>query len=507
MKRLFLLLLIFSAGVALAQPNYGGILRVGMQTDPVGLDPHVTNATATRNMLENTYDTLVMYNENLEIIPGLAESWEASEDGLVWTFSLRDGVTFHNGDALKASDVVFSLNRITDPDIASPRAEDFALIESVEAPDDATVVITLSEAFSPLLSKLAHSLNVIVSEAVAMANDNDLNDVVIGTSAFKFVEYIPQTRLVLERHDAYWETDVDGNQLPYLDGITFTFYPEPTARTTAVQTGNVDWIEYVPAPDVEILQADPNVEVIGGLATNFRSIYFNTREGPLSDKLVRQAISYAIDEQAVVDVALFGTGGVPADGTTIPSSAFYGIDSSPYVGRDVEKAKELLAEAGYADGFEFDMYVTSTYDFLRTPAEIIQANLADIGITMNIVAEDWSVYLPKFTSGDFTATIIGSSGLADPDDYLYGDFHSESSGNYIGFSNPEIDDLLVEGRRASDPDERKAIYAQAQELILDEAPHVFLFHSAQYEAHRTNVKGFKHYQNTGYLSFRETWLE
>ena len=507
MRRVILLFVLFSLGLTLAQPNYGGILRVGMQTDPVGLDPHVTNATATRNMLENTYDTLVMFNENLEIIPGLAESWEASDDGLVWTFNLRDGVTFHNGDALKASDVVFSINRIKDPEIASPRADDFALIEAIEAPDDSTVVITLSEAFSPLLSKLALSLNVIVSEAVAMANGNDLNETVIGTSAFKFVEYIPQTRMVLEKHEGYWGTDADGNQLPYLDGITFTFYPEPTARTTAVQTGNVDWIEYVPAPDVEILQADPNVEVVGGLATNFRSIYFNTTEGPLSDKLVRQAISYAVDEQAVVDVALFGTGGIPADGTTIPSSAFYGIDSSPYIGRDVEKAQELLAEAGYADGFEFDMYVTSTYDFLRTPAEIIQANLADIGVSMNVVAEDWSVYLPKFTAGDFTATIIGSSGLADPDDYLYGDFHSESSGNYIGFSNAEIDDLLVQGRRASDPEERKAIYAQAQELLLEEAPHVFLFHSAQYEAHRTNVEGFKHYQNTGYLSFRETWLE
>jgi peptide/nickel transport system substrate-binding protein len=126
---------------------------------------------------------------------------------------------------------------------------------------------------------------------------------------------------------------------------------------------------------------------------------------------------------------------------------------------------------------------------------------------MNIVAEDWTIYLPKVIAGDFTTTILGNSGLADPDDYLYDNFHSDGSGNFGKFSNAEIDALLVQGRQASDPAERKTIYAQAQELILDEAPHVFLFYSAQYEALRNNVKGFKHYQNTGYLSFKETWLE
>lgn len=506
MKRVFLVLLIFALSFVTAQ-QYGGVLRAGMQTDPVGLDPHTTQATATRNMLENTYDTLVMLNENLELIPGLAESWSASDDGLVWTFKLRSGVSFHNGDALKASDVVFSIKRIQDPDVASPRAGDLALISEIEAPDDSTVVMTLAEPFSPLLSKLAFSLNVVVSEAVAMANDNDLNDAVVGTGAFKFVEYIPQTRMILEKFDGYWGKDADGKQLPYLDGITFLFYPEPTARTTAVQTGNVDWIEYVPAPDVDILRADSGVEVVGGLATNFRSIYINTSREPLDNALVRQAMAYAIDEQAVVDVALFGTGGVAADGTALPASAYYGIDSSPYVGRDVEKAQALLNQAGYDDGFEFDMYVTSTYDFLRTPAEIIQANLADIGITMNIVAEDWTIYLPKVLEGDYDATILGNSGLADPDDYLYDNFHSEGSGNFAGFSSPELDALLVQGRQASEPAARKAIYAEAQELILELSPHIFLFHSAQYEAHTPKVKGFKHYQNTGYLSFRETWLE
>lgn len=492
--------------LALAQQT-GGVLRVGMQTDPVGLDPHATNATATRNMLENVYDTLVMFDSSLQIVPGLAESWEASEDGLTWTFTLRSGVTFHNGDPLKASDVAFSINRIKDPEVASPRSGDFAVVKSVTAPDDATVVITLTEPFSPLLSKLAQSLNVIVSEAVTMANEGDLNGAVIGTGPFKFVEYLPQTRLVLEKNVDFWGVDDAGNALPYLDGITFQFYPEAAARTTAVQTGNADWIEYVPASDVAILEADPSVNIVGGLSSNFRSLYLNVTRPPLDNPKVRQALSYAIDEQAVVDIALFGAGGVASTGTTIPNGNFYADEASPYVGQDLEKARALLEEAGFGDGFSFDLYVTSTYDFLRTPAEIIQANLAEIGVTANIVAEDWSIYLPTVQEYNFDATILGESGQSDPDDFLYDVFHTGGGGNFGQYSNPELDALLDEGRRASDQDERKQIYLDAQNLILNEAPHVFLFHSAQYEALRTNVQGFEHFPNTSYLGLRTTWLE
>ncbi len=505
MKRI-LVLLALGLGLAFAQ-SYGGVLRAGMQTDPVGLDPHTTNATSTRNMLENVYDTLVMYDASGKIQPGLAESWETSEDGLTWTFHLRPGVVFHNGDALKASDVVFSINRIKDPAIASPRQGDFDVVDSVEATDDQTVVFHLSQPFAPLLAKLGASLNVIVSQKVTEAAGGNLDNTVVGTGPFEFVEYVPQTRMVLKKNPNFWGKDAAGNALPYLDGITFTFYPDPTARTTAIQTGNVDWIEYVPSADVDVLKSDGNVQVVGGLSNNFRSLYFNVTKPPFDNRLVRQAVAYAIDEQAVVDLALFGTGGVAAEGTTIPASNFYGVKDSPYQGRDVEKAKALLAEAGMSDGFTFDLYVTSTYDFLRTPAEIIQQNLADIGVTANIVAEDWSIYLPKVLDSQFTTTILGESGQADPDDFLYNPFHSDNPNNFGLYSNPEVDKLLEQGRLVADQDQRKAIYDQAQHLILDDSPQVFLFHSSQYEALRNNVEGYEHFPNTSYLGLRTTWMQ
>ena len=504
MKRSWYLVLALALGFALAQPQYGGVLRVGMQTDPVGLDPHLTNATATRNMLENTYDTLVMHNASLEIIPGLAESWEASDDLLQWTFHLREA-SWHDGKPVTASDVKFSIERIKNPDVGSPRSGNFAVVERIDVPDERTAVFTLSEPFTPLLSFLAMSMNVIVPQHV-VEEHGDVQNVVVGSGPFRFVEYLPQTRMVLERFDDYWGRDADGNQLPYLDGITFTFFPDPTARTTAILTGDVDWIEYVPAVDVPAVQADRNVEVTGGLAANYRSLMFNVAAEPFDDYRVRQAFAYAIDKQQVVDLALFGTGGVVATGTTIPGGNYYAVDATPYDTRDTEKARALLTEAGYPDGFEFDLYVTSTYDFLRDPAEIIQSNLADIGVRTNIVLEDWSIYLPTYYAKDYEATILGFSGQADPDAYLHTPFFSTSGGNYFNFADERIDQLLLAGRREPAPEVRREIYLEVQERILELSPMVFLFHSAQYSANRLHVQGYEHFLNTSYLAFRETWL-
>jgi peptide/nickel transport system substrate-binding protein len=506
MMRTTWLTLVLALGVAMAQPQYGGVLRVGMQGDPVGLDPHTTNATLSRNMLENVYDTLVMHDAGLGILPGLAESWEASDDGLQWTFHLREA-SFHDGSPVTADDVAFSIMRIKDPETASPRAGQFSVVERIDTPNERTVVMHLSQPFAPLLTNLAASLNVVVPRHV-VEEHGSLENVTVGSGPFRFAEYIPATRLVLQRFDDYWATDEAGNQLPYLDGITFTFYPDPTARTTAILTGDVHWIEYVPAVDVPALQADPNVEVTGGLAANYRSLQFNVAEPPFDDHRVRQALAYAIDEQLVVDLALFGTGGIVATGTTIPAGNFYAIDENPFTGRDVERARALLAEAGYPNGFSFDLYVTSTYDFLRDPAEIIQANLADIGVTANIVAEDWTIYLPRVvTEKDYQATILGSSGQADPDVFLYSPFYSTSGGNYYNFADETVDRLLEAGRAESDADARRAIYLEVQERILELSPHVFLFHSTQYSANRPEVRGYEHFQNTSYISFRRTWLE
>jgi peptide/nickel transport system substrate-binding protein len=490
--------------LGLAQKS-GGILRAGMQADPVGLDPHTTNATATRNQLENVYDTLVRFDAKGKIIPSLAFSWRTSKDNLTWTFTMRKNVKFHNGRTLDATDVAYSINRIKDPAIKSPRATSFDQVASITAPNPTTVVMKLKQPFSPLLSKLAFSLNVIIpKEAVATINTKP-----VGTGPFIFNEYIPSTRMVLKKNPLYWERDSKGSKLPYLDGITFSYLPDATARTTALRTGTVDWIEYVPAADVATVRRDPKLEVVGGVSANFRGLHFNLKEKPLDDVRVRQAIAFAINPKEVVDVALFGTGGVVAKGATIPSGGFYFFDGSPYGTPNIEKAKALLKEAGFPNGFSLDLKVTSTYDFLRTPAEVLQAQLAKIGINLKIQAEEWSVYLPNFTGRKYVSTIIGNSGQSDPDDYLYEIYHTKGggTGNYMNFSDAQVDKLLDQGRIASKQEDRKVIYDQVQERVLQLVPMVPLFHSAQYEGIATYVKGFEHYTNSSYLGLRTTSLE
>lgn len=501
-----LVLAVLALGVSSLAQRSGGVLRAGMQTDPVGLDPHLTNATATRNMMENLFETLVAFDKSGQIIPRIAESWTVSSDNLTWTFRIRQGIRFHNGRALVADDVVYSINRIRDPETRSPRAADFATIQSISAPNPSTVVIQLEAPFAPLLGKLAFSTNGIVPREVASQTDG-LNRTPVGTGPFRFVEYIPQTRLVLRKFADYWDRDAQGNRRPYLDEIVFLFFPDPTARTTALRTGAVDWIEYVPAQDVNTLRSDPNVVVTDGTAANFRGVYLNMNFPPLADQRVRQAIAYALDAEEVVDIALFGTGGTVAKGVTIPEGNFYFYPSPYGTTSNLERARQLMRESGYPNGFEVTLKVTSTYDFLRLPAEIIQAQLQPLNIRVRIVAEDWTVYLPGVLEKNYEMTFLGTSGQSDPDDFLWGNFHTTGGLNLFNLSDPQVDRFLEQGRAESDPARRKQVYDQAQARILELMPVAMLFHSAQYEAHRTYVRGYDHWFNTSYLGFRTTWLD
>jgi peptide/nickel transport system substrate-binding protein len=487
-------------------PRYGGTLRLGMQTDPVGLDPHLSSATATRNMMEHVYDTLIFYSAEGRFRPGLAESWTTSTDGLAWTFRLRRNAKFHNGRPFVAEDVVYTINRIKDPKTRSPRAGDFADVDSVTAADPYTVVFKLKKPFAPLIAKLSNSLSAAIVPKEVVEKDGDMNTNPVGTGPFRFVGYTPQQRLILVRSGDYWEADASGRRLPYLDRLEFVFFPDAVARSTALRTGTVDFIEYVPSSEVRNLRSDANVEVLGGPSANFRSIYINTAVAPFNNMKVRQAMAWAINRKEIIDTALFGVGGIDATGSVIPPGNYFALTKNVYDKVDIERGKRLLAEAGQPNGFEADLYVTSTYDFLRTPAEIIQAHVAKIGIRLRIQAADWSVYLPTVFAKRYALTLLGTSGQVDPDDYLYNNFRTGDARNYVNFSDAQFDKLVEEGQTIADEAQRKRLYEQAQMRLMETEPMVMLFHSTTFEAVRKNVQGFEHWSNQSYYGLRRTWI-
>ncbi len=487
-------------------PRYGGTLRVGMQTDPVGLDPHLSTATATKNMMEHVYEPLVFVAPDGRLIPGLAESWEASADGLTWTFALRKNAKFHNGRPLTGEDVVYSINRVRDARTRSPWAGNFADVDTITAPSPHTVVFRLKKPFSPLLAKLASVLSSAIVAREVVEKD-EMNVMPVGTGPFRFISYTPQQRMVLVRSGDYWEVDGTGRRMPYVDRIEFIFLPDAVARTTAIRAGTVDFIEYVPSAEVRGLRTDPNVTVVGGPSANFRGIYINNTVAPFNNVKVRQALAWSVNRKEIIDTALFGVGGLEATGSVIPPGNFYALSRNVYDKPDPERAKRLLSEAGFAGGIDAELYVTSTYDFLRTPAEIIQANAARAGFRLKIVAADWSVYLPTVFAKRYTLTILGTSGQVDPDDYLYNNFRSGDRRNYINFTDAAFDKLIEDGQLVSNEAQRKRIYEQAQMRLMELAAMPMLFHSTTFEAVRKHVHGFEHQLTQSYQwGFRKAWL-
>jgi peptide/nickel transport system substrate-binding protein len=483
-----------------ATPQAGGILRVGLQSDPTALDPQKQNLTAIWHVIEHIYNGLTRVKPDLSVEGALAESWDISEDGLTYTFHLRPGVLFHDGTPLKASDVKFTFDRYVAPETASTSAAELAAVENIETPDDATVVLTLSAPDASLLSTLAGGSSVIFSQAFVEANNNDISQVAMGTGPFKFVEYVPNTRVVLEKNPDYWEEG-----LPYLDGIEMTIAADDTARTAAVVTGTVDFIEYAPLRDIESLQQDPNITLAGDSNTNIRFIGLNLSVEPFDNLQVRQAIAMVVDREAMLGPTVFGHG-TPTQVLFPPD--FWAALQMDVGTPDIEAAKALMAEAGYADGFSTTITSWSQYSFLSNAAVVLQEQLRQIGIEAELnLVENATMTEQVYLGKTYDIAVTGESAYVDPNTLIYQNFHSGESGNFVNYSNEEVDALIEQGIAVTDQAERAEIYQQIQQLLVEDLPWINLFVANQYEAMRNNVKGYVHIPTGSNAAFRETWIE
>lgn len=462
------------SGPSLAQQ--GVELTIGQVEEPDTLDPHNLTAAAAGLVGYIVMPGLVWWDYDLGVSPMIAESWETSEDGLTWTFKLRPNLVFHNGKPCTAEEVVRNFEHIIDPEGGSFLAPDYASVASVEAPDETTVVFTLSEPFAPFLAILTNRCAITDMDAYDETTP-------IGTGPFKIVEWNRGTGMVLEAHDQYWEEG-----LPLASKVNWNFYPNSDSRVLALQAGDIDIVYSVPAEQVDLLMQEDSVHVdpIPGVTHDY--IAFNCATGPFSDVRMRKAVAHAIDKELVVEGAEWGF----ADATNIPfppTSPWY-IEIPDYE-YDPEKAKALMAEAGFADGLDIDMPVAATTP-LPEIAELIQPDLAAIGINVRLVETEWASYWPEtYLKGQFDITPMGYSARVDPDQTFYPRYRTGGVHNPMGYSNARMDELLDSGRLITDQAERKKIYDEVQTILVDELPWLWLYLPNVRMGWRQNISGFR----------------
>lgn len=495
-SKLALVLILALAGLSMAQQQ-GGTLIAAWAQDPVGLDPHITSAYSSFQILENVLDTLVELDEDLNVVPSLATEWSVSDDGVTWTFQLRDDAQFSNGRALIADDVVYTYERMLDPETGSGNAYKIAGVIAIDAIDDTTVQFTLDAPNAAFLSHLGldKSVGIIARETV---EDGSINTRPIGTGPFMITDYQPGTMVMLERNPHYWR---DG--LPYLDAVEIRIIPDETVRRSALVSGDADWTISVPAQALDALRARDDVVVDETTAGAYWYIGVNLEREPLNDVRVRQAISFALNREDIATGATFGTANPTQE--PIPDSSAWSFGYAPYP-QDMEQARTLLEEAGVGGGFEMEVMPTTQYEESIRIAQILEAMLAPLNIRVSIKTLEWAQWLETQGAGDYDTYVCSWNGLVDPDDYYFAQHKTGEVFNFTGYSNPSVDDLLTEGRQTEGFEERYEIYAQVNQMIVDEAPYIYLYSPLNINAYGTHVQGYSARPNQA-IVFTETWLD
>lgn len=487
---------------ASGEPVQGGKLVFALDTAPLGFDPHLTVADSSLSFYEHIYDSLFEFSPTLALVPSLAESFDVIDE-TTYRFAIRQGVTFHDGQPLTAEDVKFSYDRMLDPEVKSVRQPWFSEIDGVEVTDSHTVIVHLKNPFAPLLSYMGMAGAAIVSKAFTEAHDNDLSQVTNGTGPFSLREYQTNQFGALVRNPNHWRGGV-----PLVDELELRIVTDESSRVAAIRAKEADMTRVYEQQNSEIL-AQEGYQVYKGLSTARAMTYINTRKAPFDDPRVRQALSFAIDRQEFIDTALFGdgkpTGDIPvADETwALPTTEF-----ATYT-QDVERARALLAEAGYPDGFTARITVSPQYAFDVANAQVLQNQLKAVGITLEIQQVEWGQLIDTLVNTrDFDLINVINTHQPDPDGYTYGNYHHSSPLNPSGLADPALDELLERGRATADPAERKAIYDQVQHKLHEElVPSLIYYSYYQYLPAQTYVHGFQTVPSLSRIYLRETWLE
>jgi peptide/nickel transport system substrate-binding protein len=483
-------------------PRQGGTLYIGQDFGPQSLDPHKNLAWASINIYESIYNGLVKWNENeTEVIPDLATAWEISDDGLVYTFTIRQGVKFHNGREMTAEDVKFSLDRLRDPDV-SVYASEYTAVESVDVLDAETVQVTLSRPFGTFLIFLTDRYSIVPEEAVAELETNP-----VGTGPFMFDEYVLDQHVRLVRNPDYYEEG-----LPLLDAVEFKILGDEASKEAALRSKSVDMAWFRDPRQAEaIANSVPDLDSAPGIPSRYIDIRLNLCEEPFNDVNVRRAFSLAMNRQSLIDTVIPSQYGSSISGVLEPSSPFFWQDGElPYYGHNIDEAKSLLAEAGYPDGITIDAYkVVAANQLDVDAAQVLKEQWAAAGINVNIQPMEVGQIIADWRAGAGQMIQVGITWVPDPDARLYGTFHSSSPiAQAYCWEDAELDELLDRGRTTTDRDERMQIYETIQERIADQAYVLVLYgYPLRWEAWWNHVQGYYNVPSNSRWAVRYTWLD
>jgi peptide/nickel transport system substrate-binding protein len=498
--RLALLTLILALGVAapaVAQP--AGTLVVGLVAEPVNLDPAQVTDLNSNRVGRRIAETLVTFpEESTQIVPGLAESWVVSKDGLRYTFKLRKGVSFHDGTPLDAEAVKFSIDRQINPEHPFNKLGKypfanffFGNIKAVEVVDPLTVEFVLKEPRASFLAVLTAGAASIVSPAAVRKYGQDYALTPVGTGPFKYASWDRGQRVVLEKNPSYWRFPVK------LDRVIYRPIVEDQARLTELLTGALDLIVGTPPDYVGQLEANPKVTLLKQVGAHVWYLGINNQKKPFDDKRVRQALNYAVNKDAIVRDVLKGTGSLSV-GPVLPKTwgADGGLKPYPY---EPERAKKLLAEAGYPGGFTTTLWVPESGSGMQSPvamSTVIQSNLKAVGVNVSLQTMEWGAYLAKLRSKEQELFALSwMAGNEDPDMVMYPLLHSSqwtpNGPNRALYKNEKFDEILHQARLTTDEKKRADLYRQAQRILVDDAPWIFIDHEIQTAAHAKRVQGFK----------------
>lgn len=458
-----------AAGAAWAERSD---LTIAMQLEPPHLDPTSAAAGAIDSVVySNIFEGLTRFASDGSVIPGLASGWEISDDGLTYTFTLHGDVSFHDGTAMDAEDVKFSLDRARADDSSNAQKALFAGITDVEVVDPLTVKVTLAEPNGAFLFNMAWGDAVIVApESIA-----DIKTKPIGTGAFKFVNWVQGDKIDIMRNEAYWGVK------PALEKATFKFISDPTAAFAAVMAEDIDAFAGFPAPEnLPQFEADPRFQVLVGSTEGETILSTNNKMPPFDNVKVREAVAHAIDRQAIIDGAMFGYG-TPIGTHFAPHHPDY-VDLTGLSTYDPELSKKLLAEAGFPDGFKTTLKLPPP-SYARRGGEIIAAQLRAVGIEAEISNLEWAQWLEQVFKGkDFGLSIVSHTEPMDIGIYANPDY-------YFQYDNPEFQGLIGELTSESDPAARSALLKQAQEMIAEDYVNGYLFELAYPTVANAKIKG------------------